>query len=298
MTSPSLVVLAAGMGSRYGGLKQLEQVGPRGEIILDYSVSDAMDAGFGKVVFVIRRDMADLFRDAVGSRYEERIETLYVFQELEPLPEGRVPPIGRTKPWGTGHAVLSAERAVREPFAVVNADDYYGASGFRGLASFLGNGSPRNHAMVGFRLNGTLSEHGAVSRGICEIDDERFLKRITERTSIRRHGEGIIAEGNPPLSLTGEEPTSMNFWGFQPDLFPGLLRLFGEFLEENGEDAKAEFYLPAAVGSLIEAGEARVKVLSSKDPWFGLTYPEDRPAVAEALARHRPPLSRETPDPR
>ncbi len=279
----TLVVLAAGMGSRYGGLKQLDPVGPSGEIILDYSVTDAIKAGFNKVVFVIRREILEQFRESVGSRYEERLAVEYAFQELEPLPGGRVSPVGRTKPWGTGHAVLVAASVVRGPFAVINADDYYGPSGFAELARFLSAASAGEYAMVGYRLEKTLSEHGTVSRGICRADEKGFLIDITERTAIVRTDEGIVAQGNPPVCLTGEEPTSMNFWGFTPGLFARLERLFEEFLEERGEDAKAEFYLPAAVSSLIASGEASVRLLRSEDPWFGLTYPEDKAAVVEAL---------------
>ena len=283
----TLVVLAAGMGSRYGGLKQLDPVGPSGEIILDYSVSDALKAGFTKVVFVIRRGMLDLFRDTVGSRYEGKLLVEYAFQELEPLPGGRVSPPGREKPWGTGHAVLVARSVVRGPCAVINADDYYGPSGFRELASFLKSAQSGQYAMVGYRLDRTLSDYGSVSRGICRADNEGYLAEITERTAISRTAEGIVAEGNPPVQLKGPEPTSMNFWGFTPDVFAHLERLFEEFLEDRGEDPKAEFYLPAAVSSLIAAGEATVRLLHSQDPWFGLTYPEDRPMVVEALTSLR-----------
>jgi UTP-glucose-1-phosphate uridylyltransferase len=280
----TLVVLAAGMGSRYGGLKQIDPVGPSGEIILDYSVSDALKAGFAKVVFVIRRETLELFRDAVGVRYEGKIAVEYAFQEMEPLPGGRVSPVGRTKPWGTGHALLAAAPVVRGPFAVINADDYYGSSGFIRLASFLRTAEEGDYAMVGYLLEKTLSEHGTVSRGICRQDERGYLVEITERTAIARKAAGIIAEGNPPIALTGAEPTSMNFWGFTPDLFSRLERLFEEFLEEKGEDLKAEFYLPAAISSLITSGEVTVKLLTSEDPWYGLTYPEDRPMVVSALA--------------
>jgi dTDP-glucose pyrophosphorylase len=283
--SPTLLVLAAGMGSRYGGLKQLDPVGPRGEIILDYSVRDALAAGFTKVVFVIRREMAELFRETVGARYEGITEVAYAFQELEPLPGGRVSPPGRTKPWGTGQAVLAPSQVVRGPFAVINADDYYGPSGFVSIASFLQDARPGHYAMVGYRLDRTLSENGSVSRGICGVDGEGRLVEITERTSIARGENGqIVAEGTPPVLLSGEEPVSMNFWGFTPDLFETLGVLFEEFLEEKGTDPKAEFYLPAAVGRLIDAGEASVKVLTTSDAWLGLTYPEDKPAVVAALA--------------
>ena len=280
----TLVVLAAGMGSRYGGLKQLDPVGPSGEIILDYSVSDALKAGFTKVVFVIRRGMLDLFRDTVGSRYEGKLLVEYAFQELEPLPGGRVSPPGREKPWGTGHAVLAARMVVTGSFAVINADDYYGPSGFRELAAYLKSSTNGHYAMVGYRLDRTLSDYGTVSRGICRADYQGYLIDITERTAIARRPRGIVAEGNPPVQLEGSEPTSMNFWGFTSDLFDHLERLFDEFLEERGSDLKTEFYLPAAVSSLIASGEATVRLLHSQDPWFGLTYPEDRPHVVKALS--------------
>lgn len=280
----TLVVLAAGMGSRYGGLKQLDPVGPAGEIILDYSVADALLAGFTKVVFVIRREMLEQFRDSVGARYEGRIQVDYAFQELEPLPGGRVSPAGRTKPWGTGHAVLAARPVVRAPFAVINADDYYGPGGFVKLALFLQAAETGQYAMIGYRLEKTLSDHGSVSRGICRMDRAGNLVDITEQTAIVRKASGIIADGNPPVHLVGDEPTSMNFWGFTPDLFARLERLFDEFLEESGESPKAEFYLPMAVGSLVASGEVTVRLLQGDDPWYGLTYPEDRPLVVRALA--------------
>lgn len=280
----TLVVLAAGMGSRYGGLKQLDPVGPSGEIILDYSVTDALLAGFTKVVFVIRREMLGQFRDSVGARYEGKVLVEYAFQELEPLPGGRVSPAGRSKPWGTGHAVLAAASLVRSPFAVINADDYYGPGGFAKLALFLQAAEQGQYAMIGYRLERTLSDHGSVSRGICRGDSGGYLVDIIERTAILRKGSDIIAQGTPPVSLAADAPTSMNFWGFTPDLFSRLERLFDEFLEENGGDPKAEFYLPAAIGSLVSAGEISVKILQTDDPWYGLTYPEDRPLVVGALA--------------
>lgn len=281
---PTLVVLAAGMGSRYGGLKQLDPVGPSGEIILDYSVRDAVTAGFSSVVFVIRREMLDLFHEKVGARYEGKIAVEYAFQELEPLPGGRVSPPGRTKPWGTGHAVLAAASRVRGPFAVINADDYYGPTGFIRLAGFLREAEAGHYAMIGYRLDRTLSDHGTVSRGICRDDGKGFLIEITERTAICRTPSGIIAGGDIPVALTGEEPASMNFWGFTPDLFSHLERLFDEFLEERGGDPKSEFYLPAAVSEMISTGEVSVTLLGTDDSWYGLTYPEDRPLVIEALS--------------
>ena len=279
----TLVVLAAGMGSRYGGLKQLDPVGPHGEILLDYSVNDALKAGFSMIVFVIRRGMLDQFRESVGARYELRIPVEYAFQELEPLPGGRVSPPGRTKPWGTGHAVMAAASVVKEPFTVINADDYYGPEGFSELAGFLLSAEPGCYAMVGYRLEKTLSEHGTVSRGICRSAGSGYLLDITERTAIARTPEGIVAEDAPSVKLTGSEWSSMNFWGFTPDVFGRLEEQFEEFLQERGGDSNAEFYLPAAISELIATGEATVRLLHSDDPWFGLTYPEDRPLVVEAL---------------
>ena len=272
------------MGSRYGGLKQLTPVGPEGEILLDYSVTDALSAGCSKVVFVIRREMLNLFHESVGSRYENRISIEYAFQEQEPLPGGRVSPPGRIKPWGTGHAVLVAAPLIRNPFIVINADDYYGASGFSKLAFFLSSAPSGSYSMVGYQLKKTLSEHGTVSRGICRADDHGNLVDITELTSIFSTPEGIIAAANPPIHLTGDEPTSMNFWALMPDVFDKLERLFDEFLEERGDDSMAEFYLPAAISSLIASGEALVKLLRSDDAWYGLTYPEDHTVVSKALA--------------
>ncbi len=280
----SLVVLAAGMGSRYGGLKQIDPVGPNGEILLDYSVADALAAGFSKVVFVIRWEMLEIFRNAIGERYSSKIAVEYVFQELEPLPGGRVSPPGRTKPWGTGHATLAAAM-VKGPFATINADDYYGASGFGDVARFLRTAQSGEYAMVGYRLDQTLSDYGSVSRGICREDGKGYLLDITERTSIAKGSQGIMAAENPPFVLSGSEPTSMNFWGFTGDVFPKLERLFDEFLEERGNDRKAEFYLPSAISSLIASGEASVKLIHSGDPWFGLTYPEDKPLVSAALRK-------------
>ena len=279
----TLVVLAAGMGSRYGGLKQLDPVGPAGEIILDYSVDAAMRAGFSKVVFVIRRDMLQLFRETVGARYESRLAVEYVFQEVESLPGGALVPPGRIKPWGTGHAVLSASSAVNGPFAVINADDYYGDSGFAELSRFLCSAGAGQYAMVGYLLHNTLSEHGSVSRGICRTDESGFLLEIIERTAIRRSTEGIVADGITPVFLTGAEWTSMNFWGFTPDVFASLEALFSSFLEERGKYPGAEFYLPAAISSRITTGDVSVRLLPSHDPWHGLTYQEDRPLVMRAL---------------
>jgi len=293
---PALLVLAAGMGSRYGGLKQIDPVGPSGETVLDYAVFDAIRAGFGRVVFVIRRDFEDVFREKIGAKYAGRIAVDYVFQSLDALPEGRTPPAGREKPWGTGHAVWCARDVVREPFAVINADDFYGADSFAQLGKFLKSpaASPRGFdpmsghrtpktvqaqfAMVGFRLSNTLSEHGAVSRGICETGADGKLASITERTGI------LATEVGAGKTYSGAEIASMNCWGFTPALFAGLDRQFTAFLAERGGEPKAEFYLPAAVSAMIANHEAEVRVLPTESAWFGVTYREDRPRVVAAIA--------------
>jgi len=278
--APTLLVLAAGMGSRYGGLKQIDPVGPTGETVLDYAVFDARRAGFGRVVFVIRRDFEKLFREKIGARYEGRIAIDYVFQSLDALPAGFTVPAGREKPWGTGHAVWCARDAVRENFAAINADDFYGADSFVQLANFLGETHGAQAAMVGFRLANTLSEHGAVSRGVCEADAAGALRSIAERTGILA---GEVGAG-PGKKFSGDELVSMNCWGFTPALFGALDAQLREFLAASGGDAKAEFYLPAAVSEQIARGQASVRVLPTASAWFGVTYREDKPRVTAAIA--------------
>ena len=279
---PTLLVLAAGMGSRYGGLKQLDPVGPSGETVLDYAVFDARRAGFGRVVFVIRRDFEEVFRAQIGAKYAGRIAVDYVFQALDALPAGHPVPAGREKPWGTGHAVWCAREAVREPFAVINADDFYGADSFAQLASFLAApaapAGPAPFAMVGFRLANTLSEHGAVARGICRAGADGLLESITEHTGI------LAANVGPGRAYSGQEIASLNCWGFTPALFAGLDRQLGAFLAERGGEAKAEFYLPTAVSGLIAGREATVRVRPTESTWFGVTYREDKPRVVAAIA--------------
>ena len=284
MTRPTLLVLAAGLGSRYGGLKQIVPVGPNGEAILDYSVYDAIRAGFGKLVFVIRQDIEQVFRDAVGSRFEPHIEVDYVFQELNKLPSAYQAPAGRTKPWGTTHAVLMAEEVIREPFAVINADDFYGAGGYRVLAQHL-ESSTSDYAMVGFILRNTLSEFGTVSRGLCQIDSSNYLRSIVELSNIERYdGQARNTEpGGNVTTLTGDELVSMNMWGFTPGIFEQLRKLFCEFLERSGSEMKSEAYLPTAINQLIAAGEARVKALSTQDSWCGVTYREDHARVVNFI---------------
>jgi dTDP-glucose pyrophosphorylase len=286
MTAPSLLVLAAGMGSRYGGLKQIDPIGPDGETIIDYSIYDALRAGFGKIVFVLRKEIEDNFRQAIAARFDRRIAVEYVFQELEGLPPGFSVPEGRTKPWGTTQAVLAAADAIHEPFAVINADDFYGAESFRGLAAYLQSSSD-DYAMIGFVLRNTLSDFGAVARGICQVDAQGFLKSIVERTNIARDGSQVISTDSKGAAnpLSGDEIVSMNIWGFTPGIFRQLRLIFEEFLDENGSDLRAESYLPSAVNSLINSGQARVRVLPTSDSWFGVTYRQDRARVVQSIAR-------------
>ncbi|MGB6193256.1 MAG: sugar phosphate nucleotidyltransferase [Terracidiphilus sp.] len=284
MPDLTLLVLAAGMGSRYGGLKQIDPFGPAGEAILDYSVYDASRAGFNKVVFVIRKDIEDAFHAGIGARYYGHISVEYVFQEIEALPDGYIVPPGRTKPWGTTHALLAASNTIHEPFAVINADDFYGLESYRVLAVHLASATPES-AMVGFPLRNTLSEFGPVSRGLCRIDDAGFLKEIVELKEIERNGEDAISTeaGGAQTQLPGGSIVSMNMWGFTPDIFGQLRSRFLAFLAQHGKDLKAECYLPTAMNELIHAGEAEVKVLQSNGTWFGVTYREDRPRAIETL---------------
>ena len=286
MQAPTLLVMAAGMGSRYGGLKQIDPVGPSGETIIDYSIYDALRAGFGKLVFVIRKDIEKAFKDTVGARFEKRMPVEYVFQELENLPPGFTVPEGRTKPWGTTQAVLMAADVIHEPFAVINADDFYGAESYRVLSQHLQSGSP-DSAMVGFILRNTLSDFGSVARGVCRVDRDDYLQTVEELTSIEPDGEH--ARNTDPsgkvTELTGDEAVSMNMWGFTPQIFDQLRGLFHRFLERSGKELKAESYIPTAVNELVAAGQARVKVLRSSDSWFGVTYREDRPRVVESIGR-------------
>jgi NDP-sugar pyrophosphorylase family protein len=284
--SLTLVVLAAGMGSRYGGLKQVDPVGPGGETVLDYAVFDALRAGFARVVFVIRRDFEALFREQIGARYAGRVAVDYVFQSLDALPAGFAPPAGREKPWGTGHAVWCAREAIHGNFAVINADDFYGADSFAQLARFLTTARDAEFAMVGFRLANTLSEHGVVSRGVTAAGANHELCSIVEHTGI------APTEVGAGRKFSGGEIVSMNCWGFTPALFPGLDAQFREFLGTVADrgtpptiDAKkAEFYLPASVSAMIGRGEARVRVLPTAGTWFGVTYREDKPRVQAAIA--------------
>lgn len=277
--SYDLVVLAAGMGSRFGGLKQAEPVGPQGEWLIEYSIYDAWRAGFGQVVFVIRPEMEKDFRERIGRRIEPILPVAYAFQELSNLPDGFSVPEGRSKPWGTGHAVLAAADAIRSDFAVINADDYYGPGAYRVLAEHFQTTPPKSltYALVAYRLDQTLSEHGAVSRGVCYSDSAGNLREIREMTDVVRGGDGGVSAGGPEgrVPLTGSEPVSMNFWGFGPSLLGPLAEAFRRFLAGPGGLSTGEFYLPTAVSSLIAEKGARVRLLQSGERWFGLTYRED-----------------------
>jgi len=285
MTKPTLLVMAAGMGSRYGGLKQIDPVGPSGETLMDYSIFDAMRAGFGKVVYVIRKDIEAPFKETIGAKFEKRIPVDYVFQELDKIPAGFKVPEGRTKPWGTTQAVLMAEDAIREPFAVINADDFYGEEGYKVLVTHLTSDSP-DYAMVGFVLRNTLSEFGSVARGVSQADQNGYLQSVVELTKVEREGNG--AKNTDPegkvTQLTGNELVSMNMWGFLPSIFPLLRERFHAFLQRSGNDLKSEHFVPTAVNELVSSAQARVKVLSTNDAWFGVTYREDRPRVVDSIA--------------
>jgi MobA-like NTP transferase domain len=284
--APAMLVMAAGLGSRYGGLKQIDPVGPSGETLLDYSLFDARRAGFGRIVFVIRRDIEAAFREAVGRRYEARAEVVYAFQSLEELPAGFRVPDGRMKPWGTGQAVLAGESAIAGPFAVVNADDFYGRASYAALHAFLAGRPPADlHALVAFRLDRTLSPHGPVARGLCEVGPDGLLRGVEEVTGLERGADGVVRSSSEKgvRTFRGDEPMSLNLWGFGRSIFDRLRERFFSFLTERGADAKAEFYLPDAVGQLIRAGTGRVRVLQTPSPWFGMTHREDARAVSESL---------------
>lgn len=287
--SMTLVVLAAGIGSRYGGLKQIEAVGPGGEIVIEYSVYDALRAGFDRVVCVIRRDIEADFRSLVAARFERQVKVDYVFQEVADLPAGVPVPADRRKPWGTAHAVRACRHAVNEPFAVINADDFYGRQSFATLGRFLDGLQPAatRYSMVGFTLRNTLSEHGHVARGVCEVNGEGYLLRVVERTAIQRSDSGIaFADGDGTRhALTGGERVSMNMWGLTPSLFAPLEQEFAAFLQRSAADPKAECYLPAVVDTLVHGGRATVRVLDTPEAWFGVTYPQDKPVVVQGICR-------------
>ena len=277
----TLVVMAAGMGSRFGGLKQMEPISDDGRVILDFSVYDAKKAGFSKIVFVIKEAIADDFKRIVGQRIEKIIDVEYVYQEVTKLPEGFTCPETREKPWGTAHAILCCKDAVKEPFAVVNADDYYGRSAFGKIYDELTKNT-EDYCMAGFRLKNTLTENGTVARGVCVVKDG-YLESVTERTKINNQCQFTEDAGETWTSLSPDTLVSMNLWGFKPDIFGYLEKGFEEFLEENINEPKKEFFLPSVVTSLIESGTKKIKVLSAEDKWYGVTYKEDKPQVVAAI---------------
>ncbi len=285
---PTLLILAAGMGSRYGGLKQIEPVGPNGETIIEYSVFDAIRAGFDKVVFVIRESFSEEFKSIFDNRLKGKIQVEYVYQELDKLPEGYTLPDNRVKPWGTGHAILMAKDVINEPFAAINADDFYGTQAFEETAGFFQNGVSENqYCMVGYQLKNTLSEFGTVSRGVCKTDANNNLVEITERTKIAREGADIFFtdEDGSKTKLDDDQAVSMNFWGFHPTLFEHLESQFKSFLDKKINEEKSEFYIPSVVFELIRSKQANSTVLKADSPWFGVTYPEDKDHVVKEIQK-------------
>lgn len=285
---PTLIILAAGMGSRYGGLKQLDKIGPSGETIIDYSIFDAIHAGFGKVVFIIKESIEQDFKETFVEKLKDLIEIDYVFQETWMVPEGVLITDERQKPWGTGHAVLMAEKRVNGPFAVINADDFYGREAYEALAGYYKGwkqGMENDYCMVGFNLANTLSEFGAVSRGVCQINENDDLVNVVERTHIGKVNDHIaFKDDNGDLKkISGDTLVSMNFWGFTPSFFNQLNAGFTAFIRKNAENPKAEFYIPSVVNQLIQSGKVRVKVLNCQGRWFGMTYKEDRPIVIKSI---------------
>ncbi|RPJ02948.1 MAG: nucleotidyltransferase [Candidatus Aminicenantes bacterium] len=288
MAALTLVVMAAGIGSRYGGLKQIDPVGPSGEVVLDYSVFDAVRSGFDRIVFIIRKDIETAFRDRIGRRIERAADTSYVLQSMDQLPPGFGVPEGRTKPWGTAQAILACKDTVRTPFLAINADDYYGRTAFEAMAGYLGGlpGGSEEFAMVGYRLENTLSEHGTVARGVCEATTDGYLVGIRELLKIKRFPDGIKHTENDVdwMPLDPASWTSMNCWGFTPGLFAELEGRFPAFLRRNAANIlKAEFLIPEVVGELIREKRSRVKVLPTQERWFGVTYPQDRPLFRSAI---------------
>lgn len=294
MKETSLVIMAAGIGSRFGGgIKQLEPVGPSGEIIMDYSIHDALEAGFNKIVFIIRKDLEEDFKEIIGKRIEKIAPVAYAYQELDDLPAGFCKPEGRTKPWGTGQAILCARDVIGEPFVVINADDYYGKEGFVKIHEYLvhemdGAAKPYDICMGGFILGNTLSENGGVTRGVCQVDENGILKEVTETYEIKRHAgeaEGRNEAGEP-VTVPLAQNVSMNMWGLPPEFLMELEKGFPEFLKTlKPGDMKSEYLLPKIIDRLVQSGQARVRVLETKDKWFGVTYKEDKPAVAAAIQK-------------
>ena len=273
--------MAAGMGSRYGGLKQLDSVGPNGETIIDYSVYDAIRAGFNKVVFVIRKEFYKEFRSLITDKYSGEVQVEFAFQELDNLPNGFFCPVGREKPWGTGHAILTTKDLIQEPFVAINGDDFYGLESFKVVAEYYQNGGA-DFSMVAFQLDNTLSDFGSVTRGLCTLDGDK-LDTVIETDGLQMSSDGMKSDRK--IVLSGKEPVSMNVWGFTPDLFFYLESMFIEFLEKEGKELKSEYLIPSVVNTLIQSGQKSVQTLHSSAKWFGVTYKEDKPYVIEQIKK-------------
>ena len=281
MNDLTLLIMAAGMGSRYGGLKQLDSVGPNGETIIDYSVYDAIRAGFNKVVFVIRKEFYKEFRSLITDKYSGEVQVEFAFQELDNLPNGFSCPVGREKPWGTGHAILTTKDLIQEPFVAINGDDFYGLESFKVVAEYYQNGGA-DFSMVAFQLDNTLSDFGSVTRGLCTLDGDK-LDTVIETDGLQMSSDGMKSDRK--IVLSGKEPVSMNVWGFTPDLFFYLESMFIEFLEKEGKELKSEYLIPSVVNTLIQSGQKSVQTLHSSAKWFGVTYKEDKPYVTEQIKK-------------
>ena len=281
MNDLTLLIMAAGMGSRYGGLKQLDSVGPNGETIIDYSVYDAIRAGFNKVVFVIRKEFYKEFRSLITDKYSGEVQVEFAFQELDNLPNGFFCPVGREKPWGTGHAILTTKDLIQEPFVAINGDDFYGLESFKVVAEYYQKGGS-DFSMVAFQLDNTLSDFGSVTRGLCTLDGDK-LDTVIETDGLQMSSDGMKSDRK--IVLSGKEPVSMNVWGFTPDLFFYLESMFIEFLEKEGKELKSEYLIPSVVNTLIQSGQKSVQTLHSSAKWFGVTYKEDKPYVTEQIKK-------------
>lgn len=285
---PTLLVLAAGMGSRYGGNKQLDEVGPAGETIIDYSIFDAIRSGFGKIVFVIRRDIEEQVKERFVERLRDKIEVDYVFQEITNLPEGVKVSPERQKPWGTSHAILVTQNKIKEPFGVINADDYYGVESFKILHDFLlDDADPNCYSIVGYKLGNTLSDHGHVNRGVCKVSPDGLLENIVETRQIEKTFDGAKAPGKNGefIKFSGNEVVSMNLWGFKPSCYDFLGKEFRSFIDKNGMDLKSELDIPTSVDKFVKSGDIKIKILMSNERWFGVTYREDKPFVVESIKK-------------